>query len=128
MRKLMWFEIGVLIVVLIALVAGVGNAGEKACGVGTESINLQQVQVGAISSNLNVVTTNGGAGSVGSSSSFQSSGATGQIIYDPVVRVDTSTFGSTVAASKGNAVAGGENHGTAWGNATILNLYRSFGR
>ena len=33
-------------------------AMEKDCGVGTTSINLQQIEVGAVSSNLNIVNTN----------------------------------------------------------------------
>lgn len=123
----------VMAVVMMALVlfAGSALAGGNDCGSETMVIQLQQVQVGAVASNLNIVQTNGGAGSFAGSASFQHSSALGQIVYDPVIRIDTFTFGGTVAGSKGDASATGINSGLAYGSGTLLNLNKyhySYGR
>jgi hypothetical protein len=116
MKKSVFAMVVALIISAMALVA---FAGDRDCGVGTSTENLQQIQVGAISLNLNMASSNGGAGSVAGSSSFQNSMATGMIIYDPVIQVQTSTVGGSVSGSRGDAKSVGVNSGSATASGII---------
>ena len=122
----------VAVLAMVLCFAWTAQAWDQGCNTCTTSefINLQNVQVGAISQNLNEAQTGVGGGLAGSAS-YQRSTVTGVIVYDPYASVSAITVGGTIAGSLGNAMAGGANQGSAWGNAQLFSssiIRTGFGR